>query len=319
MASSPYEFRFRALGGENELRFYASHELQARIVANAIIDEVNRIEKKFSRYLPDSILSQINAAAGNSSISVDEETAALLDYADACFRQSDGLFDITSGVLRRVWNFRERKLPSAAAIKSVLPQIGWRKVKWKRPEVYLSQSDMELDFGGIGKEYAVDRAVGIFAKHKIAHGLVNFAGDIRVCGPHPSGMPWSVAIADPNSAGGILGAIDVSQGAVATSGDYERRIEINGQRYSHILNPRTGWPTSGPQSVSVLAPSCLIAGSITTTAMLLEDKAEEYLREIGMPYVLVTRKGAIKSGREFQSSFAKGITVNRGKGCELVL
>ena len=285
---------FRAMGGENEIQIYSEQPQDAELAANAVIEEVRRIERKFSRYLPDSIVSQINSGAGKTRIAVDQETAALIDYADACFRQSGGLFDITSGVFRRVWNFRERKLPLAAEIKDLLPLVGWKKAYWKKPFFYLPTKGMEIDFGGIGKEYAVDRAAGILIEQGFGHSLVNLAGDIRVCGPQPGNLPWNVGIADPRIAGGMLGSVEVRAGAVATSGDYERMIEIDGRRYSHLLNPKTGWPAAGLQSVSVLADSCLIAGSLTTTAMLNGESGEKYLREVGVPYVMITTDGAVR-------------------------
>lgn len=286
-------FRFSAMAGENEIQIVSQDCAHAEQVATKAIEEVRRIERTLSRYQPDSELSRVNAAAGQCATRVDDELASLFDYADACFRQSDGLFDITSGVLRRVWNFRSGQIPAQRDIQGILPLIGWNKVTWKRPWLFMPHVGMELDLGGIGKEYAVDRVAGILLGHGLKNSLVNLAGDVRVCGPRAPGVPWQIGIAEPEQPSTLRGAVQIESGAAATSGDYERKIEIGGRRYSHLLNPRTGWPTDGFQSVTVFAESCLIAGSITTTAMLLGKKGERYLNDLGVPYVAVTSDGSL--------------------------
>ncbi len=289
------------MGGDNELQIFCEQKLQAQQAADSVIAEVRRIEQKYSRYRKDSVISLINASAGKEAVVLDSETASLLNYADACFRQSGGLFDISSGVLRRAWNFGKKILPPVEEINKLLPMIGWGKVSWKSPKLFLPQEGMELDFGGIGKEYAVDRAAAILKEKGLVHSLINLAGDIRVSGSRSNDSPWSIGITDSRDGVRILGAVEMRSGAIATSGDYERVIEIAGKRYSHILNPKTGWPTEGLQSVSVIADSCLVAGSITTTAMLRGKNGEAYLREMGVPYVLVTSGGRIS----YSNSLAK--------------
>lgn len=292
--------KFTAMGGENEILIQEEDEALAMESLALVRQEVLRIEKKYSRYLPDSVVSLINNSAGKNSIELDPETASLINYASACSLQSDGLFDITSGALRRVWKFRENKLPDPKQVKEILPLVGWSKIKWANPTLNLPLEGMELDFGGIGKEYAVDRAAFILEERGLKNYLVNLSGDIRVSGSSASGQPWSVGITDPRDGVGILGIVSLTSGAVATSGDYERVIEICGKRYSHILNPLTGWPAYGLQSVTVMADSCLIAGSITTTAMLLGEKGREYLEELNIPYILVTTKGGVEHSKHLQ-------------------
>lgn len=293
MPAEFYKFDFDAMGGGCEIQLFADTAEEGHTAAEAAIAEVKRIEQKFSRYRSESVITAINAAAGRSALNVDGETAALLDYAAACFRQSRGHFDITSGVLRKVWNFKRGIIPDREAICSLLPLIGWARVTWSNPKIYLPFEGMELDFGGIGKEYAVDRAAELLLKAGISNALVNLSGDLRACGPQADGSPWRIGITDPRSPNKVLDAVDLYSGAAATSGDYERRIEINGKRYSHLLNPKTGWPVSGLQSVTVFAPSCIVAGSITTSAMLAGKDGEEYLKELDVPYLLVTGSGKV--------------------------
>ena len=144
---------------------------------------------------------------------------------------------------------------------------------------------MEIDFGGVVKEYAADRAATLCAEAGFRHGLVDLGGDIKIVGPHPDGTPWAVGIQHPRSAEAVMATLDLFQGAIATSGDYERFVEIDGRRYSHILSPRTGMPVCGLAGVSVAAPECVVAGSATTIAMLMEDRGAQWLDEVGLPHV----------------------------------
>ena len=247
-----FNFNFKALGGNNNLQFYCDTLFNAEKMAAEVIESVNDVERKFSRYLPESVVSKINLKAGlDESIEVDDETAVLIDYAAMCFEQSEGLFDITSGILRKAWNFSKAELPSQRQIEELLDCIGWNKVEWEKPFFRLKQRGMEIDFGGFGKEYAVDKAADIAQKLGVKHGLINFGGDAIAIGSHPNGDPWRVGIAHPREKGSVAAAIAIKNGAIASSGDYERFIEVDGKRYCHILNPKTGWPVQEIQSVSV--------------------------------------------------------------------
>lgn len=290
-----YTFEFKALGGRNELSFYAESADSAEHAKDAVIKYVTEFEAKYSRYRDDSMLSRINRQAGQAAVEVDQETAALIDYAQICFEQSAGLFDLSSGVLRKAWDFKQGRLPEAAQLESLLQLVGWEKVEWKKPMLRLSQPGMELDFGGIGKEYAVDQAAAILRHAGIKHGFVNFAGDVNVIGPQADGSPWKIGIVHPRKPGSVLGTLNMYKGALASSGDYERYFELDGKRYCHILNPKTGWPCSGLQAVSVLSDWCLIAGSACTIAMLLgPHKGERYIRDLGLSALMVEQNGNLK-------------------------
>jgi len=289
-----FRFTFRAMAAEHELQLHATDEGHARRAADAAIADVLRIEAKYSRYRDDSVTTAINRAAGGAAVAIDAETAALLRYADRCHALSDGAFDITSGVLRRVWNFRAvpPRLPIPEAVEATRQLIGWPRVEWDERTVRLPDAGMEIDFGGIGKEYAADRAATLLAEHGIAHALVNLAGDVRALGTQPGGAPWRIGIVHPRATGGVIGEVEITDAAVATSGDYERYFEIDGRRYCHILDPRTGWPVEHWQSASVVAPLCIVAGSSATMAMLRED-ADAFLREQGLRFLLVDKKGRL--------------------------
>lgn len=289
-----YRFPFKAMGSPCEVQLYCRNPDQAQSVADKVIEDAARIEAKYSRYRETSVLSRINrAAAFGESIAIDEETLALLNYADACYRQSDGLFDITSGILREAWDFKTQKIPSRATVGKLLKKIGWEKIDIADGTIRFKVPGMQLDFGGIGKEYAVDRAATLCSEHGIEHGLIDMGGDIRIIGPHADGRPWLVGIRHPRIPGALLASLPVYRSAIASSGDYERCIVLNGQHYSHILNPKTGWPVHGLTTVSVLAEHCVIAGSACTIAMLMDKRYKQWLDALGLPHLWMDRKGKI--------------------------
>ncbi len=232
-------------------------------------------------------------AAGRAAVSVDDETAHLIDFGAALHAQSEGRFDLTSGVLRRVWDFKVQRVPSQSAIDALLPLIGWSQVRWDRRSIELPRAGMEIDFGGIGKEYAADRAGTALVEHGARHGFVNLGGDVRVIGPAPDGTPWRIAVQHPRGAAGeILAHLDVASGALATSGDYERYLVVDGRRYCHIMDPRTGWPVEAWQSVSVVAPLAVAAGACATIAMLHDvESGLEFLNAQGVRYLAVDATG----------------------------
>lgn len=289
-----HRFTFRAMAAENEVQVHSPDEAFARAAAARAIDEVARIEAKYSRYRGDSVVSRINANAGREAVPIDAETRNLLAYADACFRQSEGLFDPTSGVLRRAWRFDAQRLPSDGELDAVLPLIGWERVELLQSSVRLPVAGMELDFGGFGKEYAVDRAAAALRDAGASSAMVNLAGDLAILAPQPDGSPWRVGIRHPRRDDTLVASLPVSSGAIATSGDYERFIEIDGERHCHVLDPRTGRSARGIQSVTVHAPSCLVAGSAATIAMLKGvDEGLAWLRSLGLPFFCVVEGGRV--------------------------
>lgn len=286
-----YRSEFKAMGTPCDIQLFARTEAKARHAADAAIADVQRLEALYSRYKADSFLSEINrVATTGGSISVDDETASLLDYAVTCYEQSDGLFDITSGILRRAWKFDQGKLPEQALIDELLDKVGWHKVSWKRPVLSFSPG-MEIDFGGVVKEYAVDRAASLCYGLGIRHGVVNLGGDIKVIGPRDDGSPWRVGIRHPRNKVALLDTILLYEGALASSGDYERCIMVNGVRYGHVLNPKTGWPVRHLAAVSVVGEFCVVAGSASTIAMLKESQGTDWLQDLGLPHLWVDAHG----------------------------
>ena len=253
-------------------------------IVAAVEAEARRIETKFSRYRNDNVVAGINTAGGQAVV-VDDETARLIDYAAELHTLSEGRFDITSGALRRAWTFDgSESVPSPEAIAALLPSIGWTRVDWRMPVLQMP-SGMEIDFGGIGKEYAVDRAAAIM-RNRIDVGMINFGGDLVSIGPPPdaSAHAWTVGIESLSGAGAAT-RIALTTGALATSGDARRFLLRDGRRYGHILDARTGWPVeAAPRSVTVLGTTCTQAGMLATFAMLFGAAAEAFLEAQDVRY-----------------------------------
>ena len=231
-----YRFDFEAMASINEVRLCAPSETIAGEWVDAAVAEVRRIERKYSRYRSDSVTAEINRCAGADPVAIDDETAALLDFGSRLHAESQGRFDLTSGVLRRAWDFRAQRVPAPAELAALLPLVGWDQIQWQRPWLRLARTEMQIDFGGI----------------------------------------------------------DVTTGAVATSGDYERFFERDGVRYCHILDPRSGRPATCWQSVSIAAPICVAAGACATIAMLMPvEEALDFLRRQDVQYLAVAADGAV--------------------------
>ncbi|MGR9107479.1 MAG: FAD:protein FMN transferase [Gammaproteobacteria bacterium] len=294
-----FHFPFKAMGTPCEIQLFADRYGQAKRAAEQAIADVRRLESRYTRYRDDSFLAEINrVAARGGSIRVDAETAGLLDYAAKCHEQSDELFDITSGILRKAWDFKSEQLPEPKQIEDLLDKIGWHKLHWEKPVLEFPIAGMEIDFGGVVKEYSVDRAVTICQESGARHGLVNLGGDIKIVGARPDGQKWRVGIRDPGISGQPATTLLLNEGAIATSGDYARCIRLNGVRYGHILNPKTGWPVRKMASVTVICDICLVAGSASTIGMLKENSGPQWLRELELPHFWIDVNG--ESGGSFE-------------------
>ena len=277
------------MGGPARLRLEADSAASAEAAIDAVVAEVERLERKFSRYLDDSLTTRINRAAGRGEpVAIDAETHAILNYADTAWSESGGRFDLTSGVLRKAWDFRSGRIPTQSEIDALLPLVGWEQVQLAADSVYLPRQGMELDFGGCVKEYAADAAAAQLKARGVNAALVDLAGDMVAVGAPAEHEGWPIGIRHPAETSTAIASVRLPRGALASSGDYERCIEIDGRRYGHILDPLTGWPVAGPVAVSVLAGQCLVAGSTATMAMLKPlEESLTWLDELGLPWLAV--------------------------------
>lgn len=297
-----HRFEFEAMGCEGSLQFYAE-PLHAQKVASLATAEVFRIQSKYSRFDSKSYLSKINHLAyAGKAVQLDDETALLMNYALSAYQKSDGVFDVTAGVLSQVWDFKKSIKPTRTALQAGLEQVGIDKVIWDQQNnsLMFNMPGVSLDFGGIGKEYAVDAVAAMMKQQGVAHGMVDIGGDISILGPHPDGEPWVVAIRHPRRTDGAVGMVNIFYGALATSGDYERYFEQNGQRYCHIIHPKTGYPACGVMGVSVYASTCLLAGTMATTAMLKAAQAVNWLEGLSLEYLLIDQNEKVSCSNRFQ-------------------
>ena len=293
---------FKAMGSACEVVLASHTQNEAESMAKLAIDEVLRIERKYSRYTTDSVIAKINQQAGRGALQCDDETWALFQFATQLFDKSDGLFDITSGVLRQAWDFKNPEVPSSQKLEALLPLVGWEKVVLQDQSIALPLAGMEVDLGGFGKEYAADRAAQVLKEKGVTHGYVNLAGDMRFLGPKPSGEPWMIGIQDPRVRDQVVATLPITMGGLATSGDYERYFELNGQRYCHVLNPKTGMPVSYWRSVSVTSPATVVSGCTTTMAMLKEADGLAFLQATGFDFFAIDHTGKVHLRQETQAA-----------------
>ena len=273
---------FRAMGSDCEFQLCFGGGLESQFIFKCLQDELERLESKYSRFRKDSLLSQINLG---KEVNIDNETISLLEHAFNCFEQSEGLFDITAGRLNSLWDFKKKKVPPQEEISFALSVTDFSKVSWNNG-ILSMPAGMNIDFGGIVKEYAADTLAVLAKKFGVRYGLINLGGDIAIVGNKPDGIAWKVGITDPRGTETKIASIDIYSGGLATSGDYKRYFIYEGKRYSHILNPKTGFPCAGLRAVSVAANLCTVAGSIATIAMLKDEpEAIKWLNDLGVPFV----------------------------------
>ena len=273
---------FRAMGSHCEFQLCFEGKSDSQFIFKCLQDELERLESKYSRFRKDSLLSQINLG---KEVNIDNETISLLEHAFNCFEQSEGLFDVTAGRLNSLWDFKKKKVPSQEEISYALSVTDFSKVSWNNG-ILSMPAGMNVDFGGIVKEYAADTLAVLAKKFGVRYGLINLGGDIAIVGNKPDGIAWKVGITDPRGTETEIASIDIYSGGLATSGDYKRYFIYEGKRYSHILNPKTGFPCAGLRAVSVAANLCTVAGSIATIAMLKDEpEAIKWLNDLEVPFV----------------------------------
>jgi FAD:protein FMN transferase len=263
---------FRALGTPCAIQFRClDQKTSLKFLADAL-GWLGTYEAKFSRFRADSMVSRINQAAGEKWVPVDREMEQMLDMAEAMHALTGGLLDPTVLPLLLVWDWKKvhEVLPTEAEVQKALALSNWKEVERKPGKIFLPREGMGLDFGGFGKEHAVDQIIAIARKFGIQDILVDLGRDIFALGGNGAHPFWHVGIQDGIKTDQCVGGLAVSGYAVCASGDYARRFEHNGQRYGHILDRRTGWPVShGLRAVTVLAPTCLVAGIYATCVFVM--------------------------------------------------
>jgi thiamine biosynthesis lipoprotein len=266
--------RWAALGTECFIQHASENPESSRAFEQAAQGWVTRFEAKYSRFRPDSLISRINSAAGRDWVEVDEEMDRFLDLSGSVYALSGGLLDVTALPLMRLWDYKAAvpRVPTAAEIAAAKLLVGWPKVERAKGRVRLPAAGMALDFGGWGKEYAVDVVAEIARQHRITSALVDFGHDLRAVGSAPGKPGWHIGLEDPAQPGNTCwGSLAITDRGVASSGDYRRGFTIDGVRYGHIVDPRTGRPVAnGARQVTVIAKTCVQAGVLSTTAFIMQ-------------------------------------------------
>lgn len=267
---------FHAMGTTCEVQYVAPEgDEQALTFERAVVGWVAAFEAKYSRFRPDSLISRINAAAGRHGVEIDGEAESLFNLCDTIFAMTRGVLDPTALPLIQLWNHKSAapRVPSVMEIAGARGLVGWRKVQRTPGRVFLPVAGMALDFGGFGKEYAVDMVAQLALDRGIPAALVDFGHDLRAIGTPPGRVAWHVGLEDPKNPGAVAGSVGLAGRGIASSGDYIRCFHAGGKRYGHIIDPRTGWPVdNGSIQATVIATSCLQAGVLSTTAFALGQR-----------------------------------------------
>jgi thiamine biosynthesis lipoprotein len=293
------ELTFNAMGTRCRVSFTIASS--PATVANTLLAWVGTFEARYSRFLPDSWISQINSHAGKGWVTVDAELSRLLALSGQMVFLSRGALDPTAAPVIQLWDWKTGRVPSDAEVETARSLVGWRKVQTAPDRVCLPTPGISIDLGGVGKEYAVDQTIGLLASLGVRSALVDYGADIRVLGLPADGRPaWKIGLEDPRNPGNAWTHFLIRDGAVATSGNYLRRFEAGGHRYGHIVDPRTGRPTdNGVIAASVWAPSCTQAGMLSTALCVLgmEEGRRLLLSTPGVEGCLLTEHGLVASTR----------------------
>jgi thiamine biosynthesis lipoprotein len=262
------------------------HGAGATVVRDFFRDAVNWVanfEARYSRFIPDSLIGKINAAAGVRWVETDPETDRLFQLCHELFFFTRGSFDPSALPLIQLWNWKQQppRVPDADAIRAARELVGWNKIQRRPGGIFLPQRGMALDLGGVGKEYAVDSVMNLALQRGIQNVLIDFGQDVRVRGHAPEKKFWWIGLDDAQTPGKCWAGVALTDQAVATSGDYLRHFVFNGVRYGHILDPRTGYPAlNDVRAVSIISPSCTIAGLLSTSVCILGAKEGMELIEL---------------------------------------
>ncbi|GAB4019714.1 FAD:protein FMN transferase [Spirosoma koreense] len=292
------------MGSRFDITIVARDSLSAEHNIDTVIAEVTRIENLISDWKPDSQISRVNQNAGIHPVRVDPEVFALTERALHFSRITNGAFDISFAAMDRIWKFdgSMTEMPSPEAIKKSVEKVGYQYIVLDRTHstIFLKRKGMKIGFGALGEGYAADRCRELMGSKGIEAGIVNGSGDMRTWGKQPDGSDWTIGLTNPLRRDTIFAVVPLRQGAVVTSGSYEKFVEFNGRRYAHIINPKTGYPATGLSSVTVFGPSAETANGFSTSLMVLGKEAGLRLisKYPAYRYILITDDGQILASQQ---------------------
>lgn len=297
----------KKMGSRFEITAVAPDAAEARAAIDAAYAEIDRLEAMISSWRDTSETHRVNAAAGIAPVAVSPELFHLIRRACKVSALTNGIFDVTFAGAGNLWDFKaeQPRLPDPEQVKSKLRLVDYRKIQFDEQAltVFLPEKGMRLGFGAIGKGFAANRAVQLMKQRGITAGVVNAGGDLVAFGKQEDGRPWGVAIADPQQRDSVFAWLRVDNQAVVTSGDYERFIEVDGKRYSHILHPRTGYPVDDLRSVTIICPDGELADALATSVFILgRREGLELVNKLkGVEAILVTAEGSFLYSQEIQT------------------
>lgn len=273
MAQQPYKRTLKLMGSRFDITVVAVNESIGNKYIDTAVAEITRIEKLISSWDSNSQTSEINRNAGIQPVKVDSELFQLIERAIGISKLTDGAFDISYAAMDRIWKFdgSMTEMPSEEEIKASVAIVGFEKIILDKENstVFLKLEGMKIGFGAIGKGYAADKAKALLISKEILSGIINASGDMNTWGKQPNGKEWKVAITNPMDKDKVFALLPITNGAVVTSGNYEKFVKFNGIRYSHIIDPRTGYPSSGIISVTVFAPKAELADALATSVFVM--------------------------------------------------
>lgn len=289
------------MGGRWDITIVAKSKTLAEQNIDTVIAEVSRIENLISDWKPESQVSQVNSNAGIRPVKVDREVFELTQRALNLSKATGGAFDISFAAMDRIWKFdgSMTDMPTPEAIKKSVEKVGYKNIVLDsvNSTIYLKLKGMKIGFGALGEGYAADRGRKLMLSKGIKAGIINGSGDMSTWGRQPNGKYWNIGITNPFKTDTVIAIVPLKQGSVVTSGSYEKFVEFNGKRYSHIINPTTGYPATGLLSVTVFGPSAEKANGFSTSMMVLgKDAALKFINKFSAySYILITDKGEIYS------------------------
>lgn len=268
-----FKHTLKLMGSRFEITVVAKDSLQANIYIELASKEILRIENLISSWDKNSQTSKINKNAGIKAITVDQELFDLITRSIGISKLTDGAFDISYASMDKIWKFdgSMTSKPSPTEIKSSVSKVGYQNIilNTENQTVFLKLPGMKIGFGAIGKGYAADKAKELLQKNGVVAGIINASGDMNTFGKQPNGEEWKVAITNPLNKNKAFALLPMNEGAVVTSGDYEKYVDFNGKRYTHIIDPRSGYPSTGIISVSVFAQKAELADALATSIFVM--------------------------------------------------
>ncbi len=272
-AQQIYVQKLKLMGSRFDITVVANNQTEANQHINLAISEIKRIEKIISSWDKNSETSEINRKAGIKPIKVSKELFFLIERSIQISKLTDGAFDISYASMDKIWKFdgSMKKMPSPEKIKQSVSTVGYQNIILNKSKqtVFLKLKGMKIGFGGIGKGYAADKAKQLLIKKGVKAGIINASGDMNTWGKQPSGKEWQIAITNPMNKHKAFAMLPISNKAVVTSGNYEKFVIFDGKRYTHIIDPRTGYPASGIISVSVFSKSAALADALATSIFVM--------------------------------------------------